>query len=516
MTVTDSLGQSSYLPITFTVTKADTLTVTMGSPLTVVYNGLVPSAAPKASISGLVGVDTATVLTRYDTATIGTTCATGGVCKIGDTGPGGGKVFYISDTTINAATGISEGGVYLEVAPLGWHTTQGQEEALAWSSASTAVPGTLSDIGAGAENSRLVYSQLGSSSAGFNVIVNKTIGGKSDWFVPSLGELEKVYENLWATGLDAFTGSRNMLSSTEDPSNTSQAMQVWNVGGIVASVSKTIGYYMRPIRAFGGTTTPTESDSYTAQGHNLTFGVGAASNYVNVVYETSTLKITQANQEKLMINLYGAVAGTPFTLQISGGSGSGVITETVTAGSTALNCRISNRVLANDTPATEQKTCNIAITKAASRNYKSETLNATVYFMMFVNNQPTGQVGSGSTIALNGVTSFETSTTEPPTISRIDSQQVIFTVCPGGTGLCTLSDVYVIRGTGFGNLFSTPVKVKFSRNKIVELGTTYQSGAWVDNDTTIVLTSLPAGISPGRVVVITPNGEGVSDFTFTP
>jgi hypothetical protein len=516
ITVTDSLGQSTYLPITFTVTKADTLTVTMGSPLTTVYNGGVPAAAPRATISGLVGVDTATVLTRYDTATVGTTCATGGVCKIGDIGPGGGKVFYISETVINAATGVSEGGVYLEVAPLGWHTTQGQEEALAWSSVTTSVPGTLSNIGAGAENSRLVYSQLGASSAGFNVIVNKTIGGKSDWFVPSLGELQKIYENLWATGLDAFTSSRNMLSSTQDPSNTAQAMQLWNAGGIAAAVSKTTGYYMRPIRAFGGTTTPTESDSYTAQGFNLTFGVGAASNYYNVVYETSTLKITQANQDKLTINLYGAVAGTPFTLQIAGGSGPGAITETVTAGSTALNCRISNRVLSNDTPSTEQKTCNIAITKASSRNYKAETLTATVYFMVFVNNQPTGQVGSGSTIALNGVTSFETSTTVPPTITRIESQQTIATICPGGIGICYLNGVYVITGTGFGSAFNTPVTVKFSRNKIVELGTTYQSGAWVDSSTRIVLTALPAGTTAGRIVVITPNGEGVSDFTFTP
>ena len=496
ITVTDSLGQSTYLPITFTVTKADTLTVTMGSPLTTVYNGGVPAAAPRATISGLVGVDTATVLTRYDTATVGTTCAAGGVCKIGDTGPGGGKVFYISETVINAATGVSEGGVYLEVAPLGWHTTQGQEEALAWSSVTTSVPGTLSSIGAGAENSRLVYSQLGASSAGFNVIVNKTIGGKSDWFVPSLGELEKVYENLWATGLDTFTSSRNMLSSTQDPSNTAQAMQLWNAGGITAAVSKTTGYYMRPIRAFGGTTTPTESDSYTAQGYNLTFGVGAASNYYNVVYETSTLKITQANQDKLTINLYGAVAGSPFTLQIAGGSGPGAITETVTAGSTALNCRISNRVLSNDTPATEQKTCNISITKASSRNYKAETLTATVYFMTFVNNQPTGQVGSGSTIALNGVTSFETSTVTPPSITGFST--LTLSLGAGGS--------FTITGTGF----TGTITVKFSRNKVVS--------ATSGDGTTLVIpvsTISSAGATSGRVVVITAAGEAVSDQSLT-
>jgi hypothetical protein len=256
---------------------------------------------------------------------------------------------------------------------------------------------------------------------------------------------------------------------------------------------------MRPIRAFGGTTTPTDSDSYTAQGFNLTFGVGAASNYYNVVYETSTLKITQANQDKLTINLYGAVAGTPFTLQVAGGSGPGAITETVTAGSTALNCRISNRVLSNDTPATEQKTCNISITKASSRNYKAETLTATVYFMTFVNNQPTGQVGSGSTIALNGETSLTIDTTAPPRIVGFKSI--------GGMSITSAmagSSILII----VSNVGGAPISAKFWRNQVVD-------GLSVGNFGTQILVTIPLGATTGRVAITASNGEAVSASALT-
>lgn len=44
-------------------------------------------------------------------------CATTGVCAIGDIGPSGGIVFYVSDKPINAVPGISAGGKYLEAAP---------------------------------------------------------------------------------------------------------------------------------------------------------------------------------------------------------------------------------------------------------------------------------------------------------------------------------------------------------------------------------------------------------------
>lgn len=477
VTVTDNFGASTYLPLTFTVTKADTITVTSGSSLTTVYSGSAPTNGPVARITGLVGKDTATVLTRYETSTVGKTCATGGTCRIGDTGPGGGVVFYVSDTPINKAEGISEGGIYLEM-----HTTSINVNN--WSSDPTSVPGTSAAIGTGAENTRRAFTQLGSNSSLMTTIANGTYGTKSDWFVPSLNEAMTMVSTLRNLGLGSF-GNQNLWSSTEG-ANSANAEQVWSANPPVSGpLAKSGGYTVRPIRAFGGTTiTPVDVDTYTAVGTNINFSIGALDNYQAVTYETSTLKITQANQNKLSINLYGAIAGTPFLIQTSGGSGTGAVTETVTAGGTATNCALSNHVLSNSSPNTVQVTCNIKVTKASSRNYFAESLDATVYFMLYVNNMPTNQVGSGSTIGLNGATSLtidDSATVRAPLISSISISGTTVT----------------INGEGFG---SSAVSIKFERNIITSATPSGTDAAG------IITVTLPGGARSGYVLVTLPSG----------
>jgi hypothetical protein len=242
--------------------------------------------------------------------------------------------------------------------------------------------------------------------------------------------------------------------------------------------------------------TPADVDTYTVSGANLNFSVGNVSNYQGVVYESSTLVITQANQNKLTLNLYGAVSGSPFTLLTAGGSGDGAVTETVTAGSTATNCALSNHVLTNSNSATEQFYCNVIVTKASSRNYKSESLTASVYFMVFINSEPTGQVGSGSGIGLNGITSFDTSTVLPPSITSLSTLSISRT---SGTTL-------TITGTGF----SGTVTVQFWRNKTI---TKTSGDTYTLSVSAAELNSI--GATTGRVSVITAAGQAVSVDTLT-
>ena len=505
VTVTDNLGQSTYLPITFSVTKADTITVTSGPSLTTVYTGLAPTNGPVARVSGLVGFDTATVTTSYTSAP-GSTCATGGLCSIGDIGPGGGYVFYISGTTIDSATGISDGGTYLEVAPKGW-SAPGSEYQGQWAAAATSVSGTSRAVGQGAENTRKIIAALPSTTNLAKVTADLTYGGKSDWFFPSSDEVKAMYTNLFAASKGDFSAS-NYWASTQDDLNSSpsRADTYWfGAGNTYSPTDKLNSYYLRPIRAFTPgaittTSTPTDVDTYTATGTNLTFSVGSVSNYQAVVYETSTLKITQANQNKLILNLYGAVAGSPFTLVTTGGSGDGAVTETVTAGSTATNCSVSNRILSNSNSATQQFYCNVLITKASSRNYKSESLTASVYFMVYLNSQPSNQAGSGSTIGLNGVTSLETSTVLPPAITSLSVSTLSLS-----SGITT----FTITGSGF----TGTITVKFWRNKIISA--TSSNGTTID----IPVSSISsAGATSGRIAVITSAGEAVSvdSLTITP
>ena len=134
------------------------------------------------------------------------TCAQGGVCVVGDTGPGGGKVFFVKSTGAFSKSRTVVGGMgrtttytaaltsgeqaalsfdYLEVAPtqrtLGFWGTNG------------AVTGDTSElIGTGAANTTKVVNTFPSDNATNNAAHyadQYTNSGKSDWFLPSYEEL---------------------------------------------------------------------------------------------------------------------------------------------------------------------------------------------------------------------------------------------------------------------------------------------------------------------------------------
>ena len=128
-------------------------------------------------------------------------CASGGTCKIGDITPSGGIVFYVSPAAINAVTGISAGGIYLEVAPTDVSLDTG------WCSDTTHaitlddIPFST-DIGFGAHNTLIMTTGTADSitpacTTGAGVLAaNLTVGTFSDWFLPSKDELNLIYTNL--------------------------------------------------------------------------------------------------------------------------------------------------------------------------------------------------------------------------------------------------------------------------------------------------------------------------------
>jgi hypothetical protein len=244
-------------------------------------------------------------------------------------------------------------------------------------------------------------------------------------------------------------------------------------------------------------TAPINSDTYTVRGTIPTFISGTLDNYLGVLYETSTATVNKARQRALNIFLYGGTVGSPYLIYLRGGDGTGAVTETLTGISSLTGCSISNHYLT----ASEQKQgfCEVRIVKAGDQNYLPETETAQLYFMAFLNSQPTGQVGSGATIGLNGATSLETSTVSPPSIALLSTTTISLS---GGATL-------TITGTGFNGTFI----VKFWRNK--ELSKT--SG----NTTsfTVSATELQSiGATTGRISVITTAGQAVSvdSLTITP
>ena len=120
-------------------------------------------------------------------------CADGGGCRLGDTGPGGGIVFYSGKDPINAVDGVSTGGVYMEFLPT--------DKYISWGCKNTQVPATTLDwksdtpliesVGKGAASSKAIIDMCPTGTAA-GVALDYTNNGLSDWFLPSQGELNQL------------------------------------------------------------------------------------------------------------------------------------------------------------------------------------------------------------------------------------------------------------------------------------------------------------------------------------
>jgi hypothetical protein len=145
------------------------------------------------------------------------TCATGGSCAVGETGPGGGIVFYVSATNFTS-TGSDCGTAckYLEAAPANWLAGTTGDPLRSWatnvnSNQTTAVSGADGTaIGSGYQNSRDIDAQTGNVAASSAAVLAREYGGgsKSDWFLPSKDELNELCKYAKNTGQAAGGATR--------------------------------------------------------------------------------------------------------------------------------------------------------------------------------------------------------------------------------------------------------------------------------------------------------------------
>jgi hypothetical protein len=131
-------------------------------------------------------------------------CAQGGTCALGDTGPGGGKVFYISPTPNTPSTPWR----YMEAAPDNTWSGGSADPFMKWCSnlskfmpnlqtGETATVQTSTAIGAGYANTQKML--LGCTFGAANAAAAYNGGGKSDWFLPSKDELNQMCK--WVRGV---------------------------------------------------------------------------------------------------------------------------------------------------------------------------------------------------------------------------------------------------------------------------------------------------------------------------
>jgi hypothetical protein len=198
--------------------------------------------------SGPAGATGATGATGTNGTNATLTCAQGGTCIVGDTGPGGGKVFYVQSATAAAPWR------YLEAAPNTW-SGGSADPAMPWCNVTNAYLKLLTDgttpsstatgiaIGSGARNTKLM---LGTCTYGAaNMATSYNGGGKSDWFLPSKDELAQLYAQKTTVG--GFVED-DYWSSSENVAFFAWS-QFFN-GGFQDGYNKNFASYVRPVRAF--------------------------------------------------------------------------------------------------------------------------------------------------------------------------------------------------------------------------------------------------------------------------
>ena len=295
-------------PTSYTVTKStDGVTYSTGCTVTVpasscavtsLTNGTAytfkTTATNSAGTSGL-SVASASV-------TPVATCAEGGACIVGDTGPGGGKVFYVQASGGTFTSTGSDCGTackYLEAAPsdqssgIVWATTA----AFCYNSGSTtetnncqlnsiysgdstaqaASRTAATAIGKGMANTNQIYARVSNGggvggaatstyAAGIAWAYSVAGNSKTDWHLPSKDELNQMCK--WQRGvawtsdatvctggtLNSGTGASSFSSGLYWSSSGSDANLAWyqlfNNGGQGFNVKSGTGY-VRPVRAFG-------------------------------------------------------------------------------------------------------------------------------------------------------------------------------------------------------------------------------------------------------------------------
>jgi hypothetical protein len=123
--------------------------------------------------------------------------------KIGDTGPGGGIVFYDKGVVTN-------GWRYMEAAPATTETTAQWRfnsgplgEGIPFSTIQTS-----KEVGMGQANTQTIMRYFGQNGGGFGLAVQicdeLAVNGFEDWFLPSLDELNYMYGNLYRRALGGF------------------------------------------------------------------------------------------------------------------------------------------------------------------------------------------------------------------------------------------------------------------------------------------------------------------------
>ena len=177
---------------------------------------------------------------------------TGGVCppqEIGDIYQGG-KIIYIFQPGDSDYVQAETHGLIIPISaitttPSNWATfIMGEYGCLG-----STIGNTLSSLGSGIANTNSITTNCTSNQSGAYKCKNLTIGGYSDWFLPSKNEVAIIYQNYTAVGGVYPIQSQGVWCSTEINSNYAWVCSFDGGGGWV-SLPKDYVFNIKPLRKF--------------------------------------------------------------------------------------------------------------------------------------------------------------------------------------------------------------------------------------------------------------------------
>jgi hypothetical protein len=296
-----------------------------------------------------------TSATSSNFTTSADTCATGGACYVGNTGPGGGTVFYAaSGTFTSTGSDCNTSCKYLETTATNelqvWSTAVNAcynsgstssnnncetNSVYSGTSAEQAASRTASNaIGMGMSNTNQIYSRLttvgGSAPSSYaaGIAWAYSNNGKSDWFMPSRYELHEICK--WArnqhitntattcngTGVDnSGPGASGLgsyyFSSSEFSSNLATQMLFT---GVEYNFAKIYGYRFRPVRAFSASS----AIAVTTQPVGSTSGAALATQPVVRIVDAVGNTVTHSSASVTVTASGGTLGGTTTVTAVNG------------------------------------------------------------------------------------------------------------------------------------------------------------------------------------------------------
>jgi hypothetical protein len=118
-----------------------------------------------------------------------------------------------------------------------------------WNGSYESISATGSAVGTGQANTTAIVAALGDGSYAAKLCDDLDLNGYSDWFLPSLDELELMYTNLKVNNIGGFNSVR-YWSSYNDGFYHDAWVFDFNYGHILYVMGENTTNYVRAVRAF--------------------------------------------------------------------------------------------------------------------------------------------------------------------------------------------------------------------------------------------------------------------------